>query len=82
MKKSIMGALTEINNKKNRILPVQPIAGDIIILDYTEPTDVIFNGKLLISKVVHDYKNILKKITKDGQFEESGECEVDINCTE
>ena len=54
----IRGAFTYKNNKPNNILPVAPIKGDEIILEYHEPLNVEFKGELHISEVAHDYKNI------------------------
>jgi V8-like Glu-specific endopeptidase len=78
-KTSFMGALTSENNKKEKILPVQPIEGELVFFEYIEPKNVPFSGSLIIGKVGHDYKNIFQ-LLKDGRFELSGECNVDINC--
>jgi len=77
--KSFIGAYTNKNNKVRRTLPIAPIEGELVIFDYTEPKDVSFEGKLVISKVGHDYKNIFQ-LQKDGSYGLSGNCNVDINC--
>lgn len=80
-KTSNIVAFTNIHNKESGILPIQPIEGDIVIFEYTEPKIVLFEGELIVGKVGHDYKNILKFL-KDGEFGASVVCNVDINCTQ
>ncbi len=76
----LLGSFTFQNNNKNNVLPVAPIAGDEIIIEYFEPYYANFKGELFIDNVGHDYRNIFGH--KDGQFGVSGDCNVDINCTE
>ena len=56
----ILGAFTHKNNTEHRIFPVSPVAGDELIIEYQEPENVSFQGKLTISEVNHDYTGILK----------------------
>ncbi|MDR3061781.1 MAG: serine protease [Dysgonamonadaceae bacterium] len=67
----VIGAFTHENNVSgNNILPVQPVEGEEIIIEYSEPVHVAFEGKLKITEVNHDYRNI---------FLRAGEPEVDQN---
>ena len=75
-----LGAFTHKNNKEYGSLAIAPIPGDEIIIDYYEPEDVDFNGELTIGNIGHDYLNIFGE--KDGRFGISGECNIDINCSE
>ena len=76
-----LGAFTEENNKQSEMLAIQPIEGDEIIIEYCEPSEVTMAGKLIISRVGHDYKGIIKKLNSyDGRFGQSQWCNVDINC--
>jgi lysyl endopeptidase len=78
-KSFIIGAFTNKNNKKSKILPTQLIPGDEIIIEYYEPKEVEFHGVLKVGTLSHDYRGI---INKDGQFGTSGSCNIDINCAE
>ncbi|NQU81506.1 MAG: trypsin-like peptidase domain-containing protein, partial [Bacteroidetes bacterium] len=76
-----LGAFTEENNKQSEMLAIQPIEGDEIIIEYSEPSEITNPGKLIISRVGHDYKGIIKKLNSyDGRFGQSQWCNVDINC--
>ena len=48
-----IGALTEFNNKSHRKLGTAPIPGDIIVIEYYEPSDVDFQGMITIGTVAH-----------------------------
>ncbi|MFC2098319.1 trypsin-like serine peptidase [Bacteroidota bacterium] len=78
-KNQILGAITENNNKTSKLLPIQPIAGDEIVIEYFEPNIVAYSGNLIIEKVFHDYIGI---ILTDGQYGQAANCNVDINCSE
>jgi V8-like Glu-specific endopeptidase len=56
----VIGSFTHQNNSPNAILPVRPVAGDSIIVEYSEPAHTTFEGELVIGEVNHDYRNILK----------------------
>lgn len=79
-KENKLGAFTHKNNKKYGSLAIAPIPGDEIIIEYYEPEDVDFIGELIIGDIGHDYLNIFGN--KDGQFGASGDCNIDINCSE
>lgn len=76
----LLGAFTSENQKLSGKLAIAPIKGDELIIEYNEPKDVDFTGVLEIQSIGHDYKNIFG--TKDGYFGRSGDCNIDINCTE
>ncbi len=55
----VIGSFTRENNLTgNNILPTQPVEGDEIIIEYSEPANASFPGKLRITEVNHDYLNI------------------------
>jgi lysyl endopeptidase len=77
------GAFTDGNNNSSDILPVLPIKGDEIVIEYFEPTKVEYLGQVVLTKIGHDYINVLNKNKLfDGQFGTSQECNKDINCSE
>ncbi|MDH8701242.1 lysyl endopeptidase [Dysgonomonadaceae bacterium PH5-43] len=55
----IIGSFDHRNNSEQKTLPLRPVAGDAIIVEYSEPEDVEFEGRLTIGEVNHDYRDIL-----------------------
>lgn len=79
--KHVRGAFTHKNNKLNYHLPIAPVKGDEIIIEYHEPYDVDFKGELHISEIAHDYKDVFQYLSKqEKSVGKSGECNVNINC--
>ncbi|HAF29789.1 MAG TPA: hypothetical protein DCG75_12155 [Bacteroidales bacterium] len=79
--KHIRGSFTYKNNKWNNILPIAPVMGDEIVIEYHEPQSADFKGELHISSVAHDYKNVFNYLSKSTKgFGDSGDCNVNINC--
>jgi len=75
----ILGAFTEKNNQPSGILPVAPIDGDEIIVEYSEPANTPFKGKLKIGEVNHDYKGLR---LLPGQGKPLQPCEVNATCND
>ncbi|RUT79104.1 PKD domain-containing protein [Ancylomarina longa] len=79
----VLGAYTEKNNKKSGKLSVEPLAGDMAIIEYIEPQDADFTAEIEIGAVLHDYKNIFNLLQGEATYlKSSGTCNVDINCPE
>jgi hypothetical protein len=57
----VIGAFTSYNNKASNVLPVTPIKGDILIIEYFEPISAEFGGKLRIGKVNHDFAGFYRQ---------------------
>lgn len=53
----VLGAFTHRNNSELRILPVSPVDGDEIIVEYQEPANVPFAGILRVGEVNHAYRS-------------------------
>ena len=56
----IVGSFDYRNNSQGKILPIQPVAGDAIIVEYSEPENVQFSGSFTIAEVNHDYRDIFR----------------------
>lgn len=56
----VLGSYTHMNNSDLNFLPVQPVEGDELIVEYQEPVDAAFKGKLKIGEVNHDFRGILR----------------------
>jgi hypothetical protein len=77
----ILGSYDHRNNSPSGLLPVQPVAGETIIVEYSEPADAAFRGKLTIGDVNHDYRDILRSEPGSdlaGEFT----CMPDVVCQE
>lgn len=53
----ILGSFNHLNNSDLGILPVAPILGDELIVEYQEPANAAFPGKLTVGEVNHGYRN-------------------------
>ncbi|MDR0834883.1 MAG: trypsin-like peptidase domain-containing protein [Candidatus Symbiothrix sp.] len=56
----VIGAFDARNNSPERLLPTRPVAGDSIIVEYSEPANAEFRGQLVIGEVNHDYRDVLR----------------------
>ena len=56
----ILGSYTEKNNTEINMLPVQPIGGDELIVEYQEPLEAAFEGEIEIGEVNHDFLGIFR----------------------
>jgi len=77
---NILGAFTEKNIVAGNVLPVSPLPGDELVVQFETskfPEDVPF----VISQVNHDFIGILKYFdTRRPLGKTAGECIPDINC--
>jgi hypothetical protein len=53
----ILGAFDHRNNSEFGILPVSPVEGEELIIEYQEPASVAFSGKLTVGEVNHSYRD-------------------------
>lgn len=56
----VLGSYTEKNNTELNMLPVQPLGGDELIVEYQEPQDATFSGEIEIGEVNHDFIGIFR----------------------
>ncbi len=86
------GAYTSVNNGKGktrtnpRLFFTGPIYDDTIVLEYYEPKNVMNQGILSVSSLVHNYRFFDKdrwfNKKNSGGLNASGSCQVNINCEE
>jgi V8-like Glu-specific endopeptidase len=72
----VRGAFNANNEQSSGMLPIYPVPGDEIIVEYNEPVNVSYPGDLHIFKVNHDYKNVIGT----RPLGESGTCNMDVYC--
>jgi hypothetical protein len=54
----LLGAFNQLNNSEFGLLPISPIYGDELIVEYQEPPGADFAGRLRIGEVNHGYRNL------------------------
>lgn len=54
----VVGSFNHLNNSDKGILPVRPIQGDELIIEYQEPANVAFQGRLRVGEVNHGYRDL------------------------
>ncbi|MDR1631879.1 MAG: trypsin-like peptidase domain-containing protein [Dysgonamonadaceae bacterium] len=57
----VIGSFDYRNNSPEKILPLRPVAGESIIIEYSEPVDVPFEGNFTVSEVNHDYRDFFRR---------------------
>ena len=57
----VIGSFDHRNNSTEKILPIQPVAGESIVVEYSEPSDAPFTGRFTIAEVNHDYRDIFRR---------------------
>ncbi|TSE10437.1 T9SS type A sorting domain-containing protein [Aquimarina algiphila] len=76
----LLGAYTNIFNRPDQKLGTWPVMGSNVWLEYYEPSSVVGQGELSISKIIHGYRTIGDaKITQ--KLNTSGDCNQDVDCT-
>ncbi|MDR0614245.1 MAG: trypsin-like peptidase domain-containing protein [Dysgonamonadaceae bacterium] len=56
----VIGSFDCRNNSPGKVLPLRPVAGESIIIEYSEPADVPFEGNFTVSEVNHDYRGFFR----------------------
>ncbi|MFZ4455145.1 MAG: trypsin-like peptidase domain-containing protein [Bacteroidales bacterium] len=74
-----IGAFTDANNNKFNKLPTAPVSGDEIIVEYQEPANAEFEGKITIGEVNHDYRGVTFR-GRPGALSTSQTCHRDAVC--
>ncbi len=54
----VLGAFNHLNNSDLSKLPVSPVHGDELIIEYHEPANAAFHGRLKVGEVNHDYRDL------------------------
>jgi len=75
----LLGAFTSENNTLDRKFSTQYVKGSTIYMEYVETANPEFEGSLILSEVVHVFKNVF---TRSGPFSQGDAawCENDAMC--
>ncbi|WP_455629109.1 trypsin-like peptidase domain-containing protein [Parabacteroides chinchillae] len=65
----ILGSFNQMNNSESGILPVAPVQGDELIIEYQEPAKAAFRGKLTVGEVNHAYRDLRGDEPRPGSDE-------------
>jgi hypothetical protein len=77
-RRHVLGAYGESTESPNGMLAVQPLAGERVVVEYVEPQGTLARPALVVGTLVHDYLDVLGRMTQGGLFAAS--CLVDVNC--
>lgn len=80
-RQNMIGAYTNVMNQPEEKLGTWLVDGDNIWVEYLEPANVIGQGKLNIGTVVHGYRSITKSSVLNRDLNDSGDCNLDVDCT-
>lgn len=75
-----IGPYLHTENQEDGILGTWIIYGDNVWLEYYEPKNVVNQGRISISQVSHGYRGLGKAPNDIAKLNESGRCNVDVNC--
>lgn len=54
----VLGSFNHLNNSENGVLPVAPVRGDRLIVEYQEPANAAFHARLRIGEINHAYREL------------------------
>ena len=80
-RQTMIGAYTNVMNHPEEKLGTWLVDGDNIWIEYYEPANVIGQGKLNIGTVVHGYRSVTKASLLNKGLNDSGDCNLDVDCT-
>jgi len=78
---SLIGAYTSVMNHPEEVLGTWLIDGDNIWIEYYEPANVAGQGKLNIGSVIHGYRSVTEASLMSRGLNDSGPCNLDVDCT-
>jgi hypothetical protein len=78
-KKDIIGGFTNKNMQESETFATGLIKGDRIIIEYFEPNNSKFHGKLIIDRITHGFRTVSDYNKGFGQ---SGACNMNVACSD
>ncbi len=76
-----IGAFNHLNNSAGSFFATSYLTNDSIIIEYFEPKEVSGQGTFVLADILHAYRGVGETIEEKG-FGGSGNCEVNVNCSE
>ncbi len=78
--KNVIGAFTEVNNKKSGKFATGFIKSDAIVLEVFVPDAVRAEARLVVSEVVYGYRSLAYLSNEAKDFGDSASCMINVNC--
>lgn len=78
-KTQIIGAFTAFNNRADSVFATTLVKGEEIVIEYYEPSNPVFQGKIHLNRVTHGYRDSFDYIKSFGQ---AGSCNNNVHCPE
>ena len=75
----VVGSFDYRNNSPSKLFPIQPVAGESIVVEYSEPANAPFTGRFIITEVNHDYRDFFRRepdVDKNKEYD----CMPDVFC--
>ncbi len=80
-KRQIIGAFDNTTNKNGGVFATEMVYGDKVVLEYVEPYGTKEKPEIIINEAGYVYHTVKDPSSGRG-FGGSGDCEVNVNCTE
>jgi len=81
MKKKVLGAYTQLNNKSTAMLPVSYLPGEELVIQLELPVGLADYGELQVGTVRFSHFPVFQdKSLNDDYFGRADTCNIDINC--
>ncbi len=77
---TFLGGFNQKNNNESQSLPTSFVSGDELVVELQISPGITDYGELKIGSLSHAYIDVFN--TSDRYFGASGDCNVDVNCTE
>ncbi|OFY24825.1 MAG: hypothetical protein A2W98_06040 [Bacteroidetes bacterium GWF2_33_38] len=81
-KTQVIGAFTAYNNSENQYFATELIGGDVTVLEYYQPAFVTEEPQIHIHEIAYVFRDSHIKSIKTKNFGDSGDCEINVNCSE
>ena len=75
---TVLGSFTRENRPDGGEFSIAPVDGDELTIEYHEPPDAAFSGKLCITEVNHDYRGLFRTGTNQNPYKLP--CIPDLSC--
>ena len=75
---TVLGSFTNENRPEGGEFSVAPVDGDELTIEYHEPANAAFSGKIQITEVNHDYRGLFRAGTNPRPYDPP--CSPDLSC--
>jgi len=75
---TVLGSFTNENRPDGGEFSVAPVDGDELTIEYHEPANAAFSGKIQITEVNHDYRGLFRAGTNPRPYDPP--CSPDLSC--